>query len=260
LDQRVRDGVVRRAIDKWLKAGVMDRGHLRHPETGSPQGGVISPLLANVYLHYVLDVWFDGVVRPRLRGRAELIRYADDVLIVFEREDDARRVMNVLPKRCSKYGLTVHPEKTRLIAFRRPAKAAQAASSGSFDFLGFTHFWARSRRGYWVVMRTTAKSRFTRALRQVRTWCKTYRHLPIASQHRELSLKLRGHCAYYGITGNTRALTRFRYELERTWQRWLNRRSKRARMDWDRFQRLLQRYPLPQPVAVHSVLRRGASP
>lgn len=182
LDRRVRDGVLRRTIDKWLKAGVFDRGQVTHPEVGTPQGGVLSPLLANIYLHEVLDVWFEDVVAPRLKGPACLIRYADDVIIVCGREDDARYVATVVPKRFEHDALTLHPEKTRLRPFRRPRPLAGLTGvagervPGSFDFLGLTHGWRRSRRGYWVVGQTTAKGSLSRALTRVNDWCRAHRH------------------------------------------------------------------------------------
>lgn len=256
LDQRVRDGVLRRTIDKWLKAGVMEDGAVSFPDSGSPQGGVISPLLANVYLHEALDDWFEKQVRPRLAGHAVLIRYADDAVIAFESEDDARRVMNVLPKRLGKYGLTLHPEKTRLVPFRRPSSPSggkRGDRPGTFDLLGFTHHWGRSHRGYLVIKRQTAGSRFRRALKRMALWCRANRHQPVIEQQRSLNLKLRGHYGYYGITGNFRALKGFRNEVVRLWRRWLDRRSQRARMNWTRFQGLLQRYPLSPPRVVQSV-------
>jgi RNA-directed DNA polymerase len=259
LDQRVRDGVLRRAIDKWLAAGVMQDGHLWYPDSGTPQGGVLSPLLANIYLHEVLDKWFEKEVKPRLRGEAILIRYADDFVVVFSREDDARRVMDVLPKRFGKYGLRLHPEKTRLIDFRRP-NGPDRPRGRSFDLLGFRHFWDRSRMGKWVVRRKTAPSSFTRALRKVAEWCKRWRHLPIKTQHLALTRKVRGHYAYFGITGNARALQRFLNSAERAWRKWLDRRSQRARMKWEKFSRLLKRYPLPPARVVHSVYARAARP
>ena len=226
LDQRVRDGVIRRILHKWLKAGVLEEGDIRHPETGTPQGGVISPLLANIYLHEVLDVWFEREIRPRLGGRSFLVRYADDFVLVFERERDARRVMDVLPKRFGKFGLKLHPDKTRVFRFTRPPQRREGAMhvptrSDSFDFLGFTHYWGRSWKGGWVIKRRTAKSRFTRAVKGVRVWCRTNRHLPLAVQHAMLVRKLRGHFGYYGITGNYEALARFQWEVRRTWHKWL---------------------------------------
>lgn len=271
LGQRVRDGVLRRAIDKWLKAGVLEEGQLRRVEEGTPQGGVISPLLSNIYLHVVLDEWFTREVKPRIRGRAFLIRYADDFVIVFAREDDARRVMEVLPKRLGKYGLTLHPEKTRLVRFQRPRSSPGSgragrvdaecrARPGTFVLLGFTHLWGQSRRGRWVIQRKTASGRFRRALRAINLWLRRHRHRSIAFQHRALSQKLRGHWAYYGITGNARRLQVFGMEVRRLWHKWLNRRSQRGGMLWSRFARLLERYPLPRAVVVHSVYRRAANP
>ena len=261
LDQRVRDGVLRRLIDKWLKAGVLEQGRVRHPETGTPQGGVISPLLANIYLHEVLDQWFDTVVKPRLRGRALLIRYADDFVILCSCEDDARRVEAVLPKRLGKYGLAVHPEKTRLKAFHRPrGPVDRSMRSVPFDLLGFTHYWGRSRRGYWVVKRTTARNRFRRAVTTAAQWCRRHRHRPLAEQQRGLNRMLRGHYSYYGITGNSRRLETYRNEVGRAWRKWLHRRSQRARLTWSRFSRLLERYPLAPAVVTHSIYRHAAKP
>ena len=225
LKQRVRDGVLLRLIGKWLNAGVLEEGNLSFPEAGTPQGGVISPLLANVYLHYVLDVWFEREVKPRLRGRAFLIRYADDFVIGFACEEDARRVLSVLPKRFGKYGLTLHPDKTRLVPFRRPSQAPdredfrRGSRPGTFDLLGFTHYWGRSRTGVWVVKRRTAQGRLSRALMRIAQWCRVRRHDPIEEQHRTLSQKLCGHFAYYGITGNGLAIQRFRFAVAHIWKK-----------------------------------------
>jgi RNA-directed DNA polymerase len=266
LDQRVRDGVLRRAIDKWLKAGVMEEGEVWYPDLGTPQGGVVSPILANIYLHEVLDTWFEQQVRPRLRGRAFLIRYADDFVMVFQREEDARRVKEALPKRFGKYGLTLHPTKTRLVDFRRTSqgKGGEGARAEerpqTFDLLGFTHHWGLSRNGKPMVKRRTASSRLSRGLKGIARWCRENRHRPVREQHKELSGKVRGHYAYYGITGNARALGRFRNEVERAWRKWLDRRSDRAKMKWDRFRQLLVRYPLPPVRVVHSIYRSAANP
>jgi RNA-directed DNA polymerase len=265
LRQRIRDGVLLRLIGKWLNAGVLDAGNLTFPDQGSPQGGVISPLLANIYLHYVLDVWFEQEVQPRLKGRAFLIRYADDFVIGFTCEEDARRVLDVLPKRFGRYGLTIHPDKTRLLAFQPPDRSDRSDSSkgsepGTFDFLGFTHYWDRSRKGVWVVKRRTAPSRFRRALTTIAQWCRLNRHRPIPEQHQTLSQKLRGHFAYYGITGNSEGLRRFRDAVKRTWRNWLSRRTRGSLLSWDLFKRLLERYPLPPALAVHSVCRPVANP
>ena len=254
--KRVRDGVLLRLIGKWLNAGVMENGAIEFPETGTPQGGVISPILANVYLHEVLDEWFARQVVPRLAGRATLVRFADDFVIIFEHERDARRVFDVLPKRMAKYGLTLHPEKTRLIDFRRPGLRVSASPDnngdacsrpGTFDLLGFTHYWAKSRKGYWVVKQKTAADRFRRTLKRIAEWCRQYRHAPIREQWAAMRRKLLGHFGYFGITGNSYALHTFRFRAVAVWHKWLSRRSQRARLSWEEMLRLLARYPLPQP-------------
>jgi RNA-directed DNA polymerase len=256
LDRRVRDGVIRRAIGKWLQAGVLEEGSVRHPVTGTPQGGVISPLLANIYLHEVVDRWFEEEVKPRLGGKAVLIRYADDLVIAFAEEKDARRVEEVLPKRAARFGLQLHPEKTRLVRFQQPRgkeKVPPPVGSGAFTFLGFTHYWGKSRKGSWVVKRKTAASRFTRALSRIREWCRRWRHEPVSWQQSCLSRSLRGHYAYYGVTGNYRALNNFHLQVTREWRKWLNRRSQRAKMTWERFNRLLVKHPLLRPRIVHAI-------
>jgi group II intron reverse transcriptase/maturase len=265
LDRRVRDGVIRRVIGKWLNAGVMEDGAVWYPEAGTPQGGVISPLLSNLYLHEVLDQWFDQEVKPRLRGRAFVVRYADDAVLGFECEEDARRVLEVLGKRFARYGLTLHPEKTRLVEFRSPGRRSgdreeDEHTGSSFDMLGFTHFWARSRKGRWIVKRKTAKNRFGRAVKRLAQWCRANRHRPLADQHEAINRKLQGHYASYGVTGNARALSRYLRMAERAWRKWLNRRNHRAGMDWERFKRLLARYPLCPPRVVHSIYPRAANP
>ncbi|BCX89644.1 RNA-directed DNA polymerase [Methylomarinovum tepidoasis] len=254
LGQRVRDGVICRAIGKWLNAGIMEGGQLHYPEQGTPQGGVISPLLANLYLHHVLDLWFAQAVKPRLQGSAFEVRFADDAVLVFEREEDARRVLAVLGKRLAKYGLRLHPDKTRLIDFRKPRRKGQ-----SFQYLGFTHYWGRSRKGRWVVKRKTARDRLSRSLQAINHWCRRHRHWPIPAQQAALSRKLKGHYAYYGIVGNSQSLARFLYEVRRRWYKWLSRRN-RERMNWDHFGRLYKRYPLPPPRLVHGIARRVATP
>ena len=256
LKRRVRDGVLLRLIGKWLNAGVLEDGGVSYPERGTPQGGVISPLLSNIYLHEVLDSWFANVVKPRLKGNAFLIRFADDAVLVFARKEDAERVMDVLPKRFGKYGLTVHPEKTRLIWFGKPQKREEGTSEPprweKFSFLGFTHYWGRSRKGAWVVKRKTESSRFTRALRNIYEWCRRNRHLPLRDQQRLLTQKLAGHYAYYGITGNAHWIGSFLYEVKRAWRKWLSRRSRRRPISMERFMQLLHRYPLPVARVVHS--------
>jgi RNA-directed DNA polymerase len=263
---RVLDGVLLRLIDKWLNAGVLENGGITHPDSGSPQGGVVSPIIANIYLHEVLDSWFEREVKPRLSGKASLVRYADDAVLFFAHEQDARKVMAVLPKRFGRYGLSLHPEKTRLVEFRRPDMRAplvrEGASGrpGTFDLLGFTHFWGKARSGKWIVKRSTAKDRLRRALARVAEWCRWHRHDDVREQQKALVKKLQGHYGYYGITGNSRALARFFFGVKGTWRLWLNRRSQRARVTWKRMHVLLKRYPLPHPRIAHPLTTRAANP
>jgi group II intron reverse transcriptase/maturase len=253
ISRRVRDGVVTRLIGKWLRAGVLEEGQRHESPDGTPQGGVISPLLANIFLHEVLDKWFELEVKPRLSGLAELFRYADDAVLVFSNENDARRVLAVLAKRFAKYGLALHPEKTRLLEFLRPdTRPKTAGRVATFDLLGFTHYWGRSRNLKWIVKRRTAQKRFRRSARVVATWCRENRHRAVRDQHLELRKKLTGHYNYYGITGNYALLYRFMFEVKHVWRKWLNRRSDRAKMTCPRMSLLLERYPLPMPkIAVH---------
>jgi RNA-directed DNA polymerase len=254
LDQRVTDGVIRRMIDKWLKAGVMEDGQLRQSTEGSPQGGVISPLLSNIFLHHVLDDWFETMVRARLKGRCILVRYADDLVMAFEDFLSAKRVLAVLGKRLARFGLRLHPDKTRFIDFRfkRPNGKSHPATSGTtFDFLGFTHVWVKSRQGKNVVRQSTSKGRFARALASVSDWCSQNLHRHLAEQRLHLSQMMRGHYAYYGITGNGRRLGWYAHQVERIWKKWLSRRGQPGTFRWDRLQQLLRRYPLPPTKIVH---------
>jgi RNA-directed DNA polymerase len=241
--RRVGDGVLLRLIGKWLNAGVQYAGDFSRPDAGTPQGGVISPLLANIYLHEVLDEWVEKEVKPRLEGRVFLVRYADDFVMSFEREVDARRVMDVLPKRFGKYGLTLHPEKTRLLRYEKPCDDGGEPPE-SFDFLGLTHFWAKSRKGWWVIKQKTATRRLSRTLNHVRHWCRLNRHRPLKEQHQHLCRVVRGHCNYYGVVGNSPSLARFRHEVQKAWHKWLSRRSQRG-MSWERFNELLRHFALP---------------
>jgi len=253
LDQRVTDGVIRRMIGKWLKAGVLEEGRLHFATEGTPQGGVISPILSNIFLHHVLDVWFENEVRPRLSGEATLVRFADDFVMTFETHHDAQRVLEVLGKRLGRFGLTLHPDKTRFIDFRPQRRDGTHADCKDppFDFLGFTHTWGKSRNGKNVVRQKTAKNRFARALLAVKDWCRTNRHRPILDQLARLSAKLGGHFAYYGITGNSRRLQQYHHEVTKTWRKWLARRTRSKRLPWDRFNAFLVRHPLPPAKLVH---------
>jgi hypothetical protein len=191
---------------------------------------------------------------------------ATRLVMGFSHEEDARRALTVLPKRFAKYGLTIHPEKTRLVPFERPDRVPATPGPeprtppGTFDLLGFTHFWSRSLRGNWVVKRKTARSRLGRGLKSLSQWCRQNRHLPVTTQHQTLCQKLVGHFAYYGITGNSVALSLFRHLATRIWRRWLSRQRRDGTIPWSQFTRFLKRYPLPPPIAIHSVCRRVASP
>jgi RNA-directed DNA polymerase len=254
LDQRVTDSVIRRMIDKWLKAGILEDGLLRHTTEGSPQGGVISPCLSNIFLHYVLDEWFEHDVRPRLKGRCTLVRFADDAVMAFEHVLDAQRVLGVLGKRLARYGLTLHPDKTRFVDFRNTESTGTThpeADGTTFTFLGFTHIWGKSRAGNNVVRQVTAKNRYARALAAVTAWCRINRHQSIPDQHAHLTAMMRGHYAYYGITGNSRRLSWYARQVARIWEKWLSRRDRGSRCYWRRFTALLKRCPLPAPRIVH---------
>lgn len=255
LARRVADGVVRRLIDKWLKAGVLEDGQLSYPDAGTPQGGVISPCLANVFLHYVLDEWFAAEVQPRLRGPSTLVRFADDFVVLLAYRDDAERVLRVLGKRLEKYGLELHPDKTKMIDFRfRPTPShdgQQGALATTFKFLGFNHVWVTSVKGKAVVRQLTATDRVARALKAFNRQCRAMRTWPVRDQHQRLCRMLKGHYAYFGISGNSERLATMKFKVERIWRKWLSRRSNRSPLPWAAFKGILERLPLPQSRIVH---------
>jgi len=248
LQHRVVDGSVDRLIAKCLHVGVLDGVDFSTPDTGTAQGSVLSPLLGNIYLHYVLDVWFVQEVQPRLRGRSCLLRYADDFLIGCEYQDDAERVKEVLAKRLQRYGLTLHPDKTRLLDFRPPpAEQQQGKGPATFDFLGFTLHWRRTRGWRWRVACKTRAARLRRAIQAVYAWCRGHRHEAVQVQHAALRSRLQGHINYFGVNGNLRSLAYLVYQAQSAWYKWLRRRSQRARLTWERFEDLLRSLPLPRP-------------
>jgi len=240
-------------IDKWLNAGVLEAGNLHFATEGTPQGGVISPLLSNIFLHHVLDKWFEDVVRPRMKGEASLVRFADDFVMTFETYYDAKRVMDVLGKRFDRFGLELHPDKTHFLDFRpqRHGGTPPDCKAQTFDFLGFTHSWVKSRKGKDVVRQTTAKSRFGRGLAAVKDWCRLNRHRPVREQHARLSAVLQGHYAYYGITGNIWRLQEYRYRVVLIWHKWLQRRTRGRTLIWATFSAFLARHPLPVARIIH---------
>lgn len=249
LQIRIADTSFLRLIGKCLHVGVLDGEEYTDPEEGTAQGSIISPMFGNVFLHYVLDLWFENEIRPRLSGHARLIRYADDFVIGFEKMEDAERVLNVLHRRMAKYGLTLHPEKTQLVPFRRPARTGQdRVKAGTFDFLGFTHYWCRTRRGGWRPAMKTRKARVQKAITAISDWCRRHRHRPLKEQHAALVRRLAGHYRYFGVNGNGRCLNQVRYHAERGWLKWLRRRSQRGRrLTWERFRAYLLAHPLPPP-------------
>jgi len=251
LRKRINDGSVLRLIKLMLEAGIMDGKELVFPEKGSPQGSVISPLLANAYLHEVLDTWFAEVVTAHCKGRVVLIRYADDFVIGCQYDEDARRIMQVLPQRFAKYGLEINTAKSHLVDFTRPRRNSGRVPSrgrkpGTFRFLGFVCYWGKTRRGWYTLKLKTAGSRIARTCSSLWKWCRDHRHDPLQEQHQRMCSKLRGHYQYYGVRCNGRCLDKVHYEANRAWHYWLRRRGGR-KLTWEKFEALLQDYPLPLP-------------
>jgi RNA-directed DNA polymerase len=247
LQERVADGKLLRLIGKCLNAGVLDGAEYTEPHEWTVQGSGLSPILGNVYLHHVLDRWFERDVLPRLRGKASLVRFADDFVIGFELEDDAKRVMAVLGRRFERYGLRLHPDKTRLFSFKRPfEEQLEGKGPSTFDFLGFTLYWRRTRRGQWRPGHKTRKARLRRAIQAVADWCRRHRHWPVKEQSAALARKLVGHYNYFGVNGNSRSLALLVDQARKVWHAWLRRRSQR-RLSWKRFNEILRRFPLPAP-------------
>lgn len=247
LRERIADESLMRLVGKCLHVGVLDGAEYSEPDVGTAQGSVLSPLLGNIYLHNVLDLWIERDVKPRLRGRCALVRYADDFVIAFERQDDAERVMDVLHRRMEKYGLDLHPEKTRLLPFSPPRGDDDGKGSATFDLLGFTLYWRRLRRGGWAMWCRTRRARISRAIKAAADWCRRHRHLPVKEQHAALVRRVQGHINYFGVNGNVESLARVIHGVRRAWRKWLNRRSQRARVTWERFLEIEKRFPLPQP-------------
>jgi RNA-directed DNA polymerase len=250
LDRKIKDGVIRKMIDKWLKAGILEEGQVMYPTEGTPQGGTISPLLSNIYLHYVLDEWFTEEIQPRLTGRSFIIRFADDFLLGFDHAEDARRVMEVLPKRMAKYGLSLHPEKTKLIKLDEE----QAKANLTFDFLGFTHYMGKSRKGKRILKRQTSKKKFTASLHRITEWIRTNRHGQLEGIIAELNRKLRGYYEYYGLTFNGRRLQAYFDQVRKILYKWINRCGGK-RLTWEAFNLRTRIWcPLLRPKVYHSYL------
>ena len=255
IEKRVRDGSVLRLIRKWIQVGVIEDGRLLVSETGTGQGQTISPLLANIYLHYVLDEWFENEVKPRLRGAAHEIRFADDAVLCFQYKEDADRVREVISKRFARYGLTLHPEKTRLLEFGRYAEEnakRQGKKPGTLDLLGFTLICARSRKGKFTVHVRTMKKWFRRGLTAIAEWCQENRHLPVDEQQKTLNAKLRGHYQYYERPTNYRSIWQFFREVRHICHKWLSRRTRGNGLTWEKYAAILRKHPLLMPRILHS--------
>jgi group II intron reverse transcriptase/maturase len=248
---RVNDGGIIRLIGKWLNAGVAEGDEIIYPEKGTPQGGVISPVLSNIFLHYVLDDWWVKEVQPRMRGKCFLIRFADDFILGFQLESDAKRLMEVLPERFSRFKLDLHPEKTNLIPFGKPPQSG--TPKGSFDFLGFTFYLGKSLKGYWVIKKQTSRKRRNRFMRMLWNWCKENRHEPLKEQHVTLCSKLRGFYQYFGVRSNYKVLEVVYEYAETAWRRWLGRRDRDGYICHEKFRRILSTFPLPRPRIVHNI-------
>jgi len=252
LEHRIADKRVLRLIDKWLAAGVIEDGKWSETLAGSPQGASVSPLLANVYLHYVFDLWADWWRHRRAHGDVIIVRFADDVTVGFEYEQDAQRFLSDLHERFAGFGLQLHPDKTRLIEFGRHAARNRAARGQgkpeTFDFLGFTHICARSKNGRFWLKRITISKRMRAKLREVKDQLKLRMHEPIPVQGRWLRSVLQGHFAYYAVPGNSDAVSAFRFQVTRHWFKALRRRSQRTRLNWERMNRLAKRWLPPAHV------------
>jgi len=246
LSKRIKDKHIMRLINGWLKAGIIDGDSLHVNTKGTPQGNIISPLLCNVYLHYVLDEWLDKTIRPLLKGEIFVIRYADDFIIVFENEEDVHKVYNTVPKRMQKFGLTIHPEKSKLIKFE------PTGDKPTFDFLGFTHYWTKSKRGNNLIKRRTTKKKLRQVSKNLTDTCQKHRHDKLKDQHKLFSAKLIGFYQYYGIRGNFHALYRMYRMAVFLWFKWLNRRSQRKSYTWKGYSELLKHFSLPRPRIIHN--------
>jgi group II intron reverse transcriptase/maturase len=249
---RANDGGILRLIGKWLNAGVMEEGILSCPGTGTPQGGVISPVLSNIFLHYVLDDWFVREVQPRLKGRSFIIRYADDFIIGCQMGQDAEMMMELLSERFGRFSLSLNKEKSKLVLFSRPPMK-NGKGWGTFDFLGFTFYWGKSRKGRWVIKKKTVRKRLARFVKSIWGWCRENRHERIKDQHERLCQKLRGYYQYFGVRANYESLYKVYQRSMGAWRYWLSRRSHKGGIVWEKFGEILKKYPLPRPRIVHNI-------
>lgn len=261
LEQRIADKRVLRMVKRFLRSGVMEGGETRASEGGVPQGGSISPVLSNVYLHYALDLWFEKVYRKSCKGKARLIRFADDFVVCFQSREDAMRFPEALAERLNKFGLEVEPTKTKVLEFGRDAERHARVRGGkpeTFDFLGFTHYCGRSKdRKRFRMKRVTSRKKFRPKLATFKEWLKRNRMKPTQWIMQQVALKLRGHYQYYGVTDNYRGIARFHREVTKMLFKWMNRRSQRRSYRWEEFERLLEIFPLPSPRVRVNLFYRG---
>ena len=253
---RIRDTTLLNLIERFLKAGYIEGGLLVTTESGTPQGSILSPMLANIFLHNVLDTWYETSVKTHVRGYCELIRYADDFVCLVRYADDAKRIERGLHNRFNKYGLALHPTKTRRISFghfERENAERQNRRANTFDFLGFTHYCDKSRKGGFKVSRRTSRKKFASKCKEMNQWLKDIRNaVKTKDWWKILQAKLRGHIQYYGVSENYASVRRFYTATIRMVYKWMNRRSQKRKMSWEKFNQYLENYPLPKPRVVHS--------
>ena len=254
LQVRIRDRSLLLLVRRFLKAGYMESGQWVRTDEGTPQGGPLSPLLANIYLHYVLDLWFERRVRPRVAGECHLVRYADDFRVLVQYCDSAKRIEKALRQRLAKFGLLRHPAKTRTMSFgryEREKARRENRKPHTFEFLGFTHYCGTNRKDRFLLGRKTARKRFAQSCRALTRWLQAVRPLPMKCWWPVLAAQVRGHYRYYGVSGNGRRIGTFDYVVKRLLYKWLNRRSQCKSFTWAQFNAYLARYPLPRPYIVH---------
>lgn len=263
LRQRISDERFLRYVVRMLKSGIMDGRNYYATEKGTPQGGVVSPILANIYLHYLLDLWFLREIRPNCRGKAEIIRYCDDFVICVEKKEDVDDILWQLEQRLEKGKLKLSKEKTRIVKFERPNrqdqdKGSKGGKPGTFNFLGFTHYWEKSRKGHYKVSRRTECKRLSRAVGKVKVWLQVNRNrVPLKDIWKRISQMLTGHYSYFGVSGNYTKIKQFHYLVERLLFKWLNRRSQKKSFNWEQFSTYERRFPLPKPKIYHRTYQRS---
>jgi group II intron reverse transcriptase/maturase len=257
LQVRIKDPSFLLLIRRFLKAGYFEAGRIVATEQGTPQGGNLSPMLSNIFLHYVLDLWFEKKVKPLVKGACYLVRYADDFICMVQYAGDAQRIEQALRERFAKFDLELHSKKTRVISFGRYEREnakRQNRRTNSFDFLGFTHICGTSRKGKFIVGRKTSRRKFRMKCKDMNNWLRKIRNFKKTKEWWPvLQAKLRGHYQYYGVSGNMRLIQRFYSLTERMTLKWLNRRSQRKSFSWASFREYLKHYPLPQPRIVHNL-------